>query len=164
MRLISFIFLASLAMPAMAQETGVVAVSPGAEDDAIAAEAGEAVRDANALAVLDASETDLAEFLWLRRPVVVFADTPADPRFAEQLELLAARTDALLDRDVVIITDADPAANSAIRTKLRPRGFMLVLIGKDGQVKLRKPFPWDVREITRSIDKWPLRRDELRQR
>ena len=32
---------------------------------------------------------------------------------------------------------------------------------KDGQVKLRKPFPWDVREISRAIDKFPLRRQEI---
>ena len=48
------------------------------------------------------------------------------------------------------------------RRKFRPRGFMLTLIGKDGEVELRKPFPWDVREISRSIDKMPLRQQEIR--
>ena len=57
-----------------------------------------------------------------------------------------------------------PAAETAIRTELRPRGFMLVLIGKDGFKYLRKPLPWDVREITRSIDKMPLRQQEIRDR
>jgi hypothetical protein len=41
---------------------------------------------------------------------------------------------------------------------------MLALIGKDGEIKLRKPAPWDVREITRSIDKMPLRAQEMRDR
>jgi hypothetical protein len=41
---------------------------------------------------------------------------------------------------------------------------MLVLIGKDGQIELRKPAPWDVREITRSIDKMPLREQEVEDR
>ncbi|MFY0692117.1 MAG: DUF4174 domain-containing protein [Paracoccaceae bacterium] len=112
----------------------------------------------------DSSEATLEEFLWLKRPVVVFADTPADPRFREQMELLGARLDALADRDVVILTDTDPAAKSALRMKLRPRGFMLVLIGKDGGVKLRKPAPWDVRELGRVIDKMPMRQQELRDR
>ena len=49
----------------------------------------------------------------------------------------------------------------AIRAKLRPRGFSLVLIDKDGEAKLRKPLPWDVREITHAIDKFPLRRQEI---
>ncbi len=46
---------------------------------------------------------------------------------------------------------------------MRPAGFMLVLVGKDGGIKLRKPSPWDVREITRSIDKMPMRQREIRE-
>ena len=52
--------------------------------------------------------------------------------------------------DVIVHLAAMTAVEKAeLRQKLRPRGFMLVLIGKDGGVKLRKPFPWDVREISR---------------
>jgi hypothetical protein len=35
-------------------------------------------------------------------------------------------------------------------------------MGKDGQIKLRKPFPWDARELSRSIDKMPMRQQEMR--
>jgi hypothetical protein len=104
----------------------------------------------------------LNEFLWIARPLVVFADSPNDPRFIEQMEYIAARESDLIDRDVVVITDTDPGISSAIRETLRPRGFDFVLIGKDGQKYLRKPLPWDVREITRSIDKMPMRQQELR--
>ena len=76
--------------------------------------------------------------------------------------LLEDRIETLEARDVVIITDTDPSAPSELRLDLRPRGFMMVLIGKDGGVKLRKPFPWDVRELSRAIDKMPLRQQELR--
>jgi len=51
-----------------------------------------------------------------------------------------------------------------VRRELRPRGFMLALVGKDGQIKLRKPAPWDVRELSRSIDKMPMRQQEIRDR
>ena len=114
--------------------------------------------------VFDAAEIDLEDLKWQARPVVVFADTDANPVFQEQITLLEARVGELVDRDVILITDTDPAAQSALRTKLRPRGFMLVLIGKDGGVKLRKPFAWDVREISRSIDKMPMRQQEIRAR
>ncbi|MEM6637505.1 MAG: DUF4174 domain-containing protein [Pseudomonadota bacterium] len=116
------------------------------------------------LIVIPAEEANLDEYLWTARPVVVFADTPADPRFQQQLDFLGARSPALVERDVVVITDADPGANSALRQKLRPRGFMIVLIGKDGGVKFRKPAPYDVREISRTIDKMPMRQDEIRHR
>lgn len=109
----------------------------------------------------DAAEIDLDTFKWSARPLVVFADSDNDPAFRRQLELLAARAGELEERDVVIITDTDPAARSAVRTKLRPRGFQLTLIGKDGGIKLRKPFPWDVRELSRQIDKMPIRQQEL---
>lgn len=111
---------------------------------------------------LEASEINLNDFLWVARPVVVFADTPADPRFVEQMTLLESRIDDLAVRDVVVIVDTDPDARSELRTKLRPRGFMMVIVGKDGGVKLRKPSPWSVREITRQIDKMPLRQEEIR--
>jgi len=109
----------------------------------------------------DANSLDLADLEWIARPVVVFADSPDDPRFRQQLDLLNARPDELAERDVIIITDTDPAARGALRLQLRPRGFMLVIMGKDGEVELRKPAPWDVREISRSIDKMPLRQQEL---
>ena len=115
-----------------------------------------------ALEFLDADSVDLNDFLWVKRPIVVFADTPADPRVIEQLELLHERQEPLIERDVVVIVDTDRGANSELREQLRPRGFMMVLIGKDGQVKLRKPSPWDVREISRSIDKMPMRQQEIR--
>ncbi len=126
---------------------------------------GESARDAwlaDRSRIFDAAEVDLGEFKWVARPVVVFADAPLDPAFQQQIELLTERQDELIERDVVIITDTDPANRSDIRTKLRPRGFMLTLIGKDGGVKLRKPFPWDVRELSRSIDKMPMRKQEIR--
>lgn len=82
----------------------------------------------------------------------------------QQIQLITERLDALTDRDVVVITDTDPAARSPIRRAMRPRGFMIMLLAKDGSVILRKPSPWDVREITRSIDKQPLRQQEVRDR
>ncbi|MDG1116314.1 MAG: DUF4174 domain-containing protein [Flavimaricola sp.] len=114
--------------------------------------------------VFDSNEIVIEDLHFIARPVVVFADSPADPQYAEQLELLLSRVEELVIRDVIIITDTDPAARSPLRQELRPRGFALVLVGKDGRVALRKPAPWDVRELTRSIDKMPLRQQEIRER
>ncbi len=123
-----------------------------------------AAQERSPLVVQDARGVTLAEFLWLKRPVVVFADSPNDPAFTTQLEFLAERPEALAERDVVVIVDTDPAGASFFRQKLRPRGFSLVLMDKDGGVEIRKPRPWDVREITRAIDKFPLARQEMLER
>jgi len=136
-----------------------------AETDAAPADNG-AVPDArdaaDPMAPRDAAGLDLDEFLWRARPIIVFADTPADPRFVEQLELLAERPAPLLERDVIVLTDTDPAARSAVRARLRPRGFALVVMQKDGGVGIRRPSPRDVREIVRAIDKFSLRQEEVR--
>lgn len=110
----------------------------------------------------ETGEVELEQFLWIKRVLVIFADSPGDPRFIEQMKRLETRPEDLAERDVVVLIDTDPAAESALREKFRPRGFMLVLLGKDGNMYLRKPLPWDVREISRSIDKMPMRREELR--
>ena len=116
------------------------------------------------LDIRSGADVTLDEFLWINRLIVVFADTDRDPSFQKQMAFLAERPEELQIRDVVVITDTDPENPSSIRTQLRPRGFGLVFVDKDGVVKLRKPGPWDVREITRSIDKTPLRIQEVRDR
>lgn len=114
--------------------------------------------------VFDGAEISLDDLNWIARPLVVFADTPNDPRFKQQMDLLLADVDRLAERDVILITDTDPSAMTDVRMKLRPRGYMLALVGKDGRVALRKPEPWSVRELSRSIDKMPLRQQEIADR
>ncbi|MDB6176912.1 DUF4174 domain-containing protein [Paracoccus sp. Z330] len=108
-----------------------------------------------------AADVQPDQFRWVSRPVVVFADTPEDPAFREQMSALRTRPAMLVERDVVVIVDTDPEGGSPWRELLHPRGFSLVVLDKDGQVKLRKPLPWDIREISRAIDKFPLRRQEI---
>lgn len=146
----------SLAAPAVAQT----------DSDALAAAAGQSattdMMSVDPLEPRDASDVALEDFLWVARPVIIFADSPADPRVAEQLQLLADRPDPLLERDVVIIVDTDPSARSEIRMALRPRGFSLVVMQKDGAVGFRRPAPRDVREIIRGIDNFSFRQEEIR--
>ncbi len=114
--------------------------------------------------ILSDEDVALKDFKWTNRPLVVFAESPNDPRFIEQMEYITEGLDELAERDVVVLTDTDPDADSPLREELRPRGFMLALVGKDGTVYLRKPVPWSVREITRVIDKMPMRQQEIRRR
>ena len=147
---LTLILALGLSLPALAQET-----TPDPEAPEIV------VPEAPELVVLDATETTLEDHLWVARPIVIFADTPRDPRFQEQLDMLLARPEPLIERDVVVILDADPSARSGIRQALRPRGFSMVILQRDGNVALRKPTPWDVRAITRAHDNQPLRLEEL---
>jgi hypothetical protein len=135
-----------LANPALAQTADAPTAEPPAPE----------------LTIIEERDVTLDQFLWTARPIVVFADAKADPRFVEQMRFLQADIPELLERDVVVLIDTNRGGKTPLREALRPRGFMLVLIDKDGGVKLRKPAPWTVREITRSIDKWPTRQQEIR--
>ncbi len=110
-------------------------------------------------AATDVSQPTLDELVWVARPIVLFADNSEDPRLKLQLSMIEAEAEALEERDVVVIVDTE--AESALRTRLRPRDFTFVLIGKDGQIKYRRPTPVPVREISRVIDRMPLRRQEI---
>jgi hypothetical protein len=118
--------------------------------------------EADPSGVLPAEGLELEAFEYLARPLVIFGDSPRQPQVTEQLRILEAEIDSLGARDVVVILDTDPTARSAVRQALRPRGFALVLLDKDGRVTLRRPAPLSAREITRAIDRTPLRQEELR--
>jgi len=111
--------------------------------------------------IFDAKDVELADVIWAARPLVIFADSPLDPIFAQQMKLLRAGQAIVQDRDMIIIVDTDPSARTIIRETLHPKGFNWALIGKDGMVKLRKPFAWDMRELSRVIDKMPIRQQEM---
>lgn len=115
-------------------------------------------------AVVGASEADLPapeDLKWVARPIVIFADSPADPRVGTQLANLERNKAELEERDVVILVDTDPSAKSALRQRFRPRDFSVLVIGKDGEIKYRKPTPITGREVLRLIDRLPMRRQEV---
>lgn len=113
------------------------------------------------LRIVEAAAIAPEALLYEARAVVVFADTPADPLFIQQRALLERDPAPLTTRDAVVIVDADPASATPWRQRLRPQGFSLVVLAKDGSIVERKPVPWDAREIGRAIDKTPERRSEL---
>lgn len=111
-----------------------------------------------------AQEDPLAAYLWEARPVVVFADSIRDPRFQEQMQSLDGRPYEMERRDIVILTDTEPAGAGPLRRKLRPRGFMMVIVDKDGRIIQRAPHPMSADALMRLIDRTPLRRREIDER
>lgn len=93
---------------------------------------------------------------WQARPVVIVADGPATEA---QLTQLMSEADALSERDVVILTAAPGTTDLPL-----PAGsdFALLLIGKDGGVKLSRSQPVAPADIIALIDQMPMRRNEAR--
>jgi len=140
------------------------AATDGLDEPAEALSALEIVEAAEGLSILDAADVDPDDFVWEWRILAVMADTPSDPAFLRQMRAIESRPGDLYERDVVVITDTSRDSGSVLRQRLRPRGFMLAIIDKDGEVKQRRPAPRDVREINAVIDRFPLRRQEILER
>ena len=97
------------------------------------------------------------------RLVVVVAQ-PGDPRAVQQHAALQQAAAALRERDVVV-QDLSPEAARRDRPELgvNPQAaFELLLVGKDGGVKLRRGTPVAAAEITGLIDTMPMRQSEMR--
>lgn len=168
------ILLASLAAgaPLWAQATPVadapVHVEAAAATEAPAADGEvpetEAVPDRHPAGPFEAREIDFGAQRYRTRPLVIFADSPENLDFQRQVSILRAGLDELALRDVVVVLDTDVDVPSEWRRNLRPRGFSLVQLDKDFKPVFRKPMPWTLREITRSIDRLESRRQELLER
>ena len=108
-------------------------------------------------------EPDLAALRWQARPLLVFAQEPADPRYVAQMAQLSEAGAALRARDMVLFGDAAPERQGALRARFAPEGFLLVLIGKDGGVKLATEEVTPPEALFALVDAMPMRRREMRQ-
>lgn len=117
--------------------------------------------DAALVTPLPTATADLSAYRWERRPVLVFAPAAEDPAYREQMEMLRAARAGLKERDIVVLTDDDPGALGRLRTGLALDGFTVMLVGKDGGVKLRADRPVAAEELFALIDRMPMRRREM---
>lgn len=119
-----------------------------------------------------AAPTSLAATLrasrWQQRVLLLGASTAAQADFQRQKQLLATEANGLADRDFKVIevlyTGLSPADRQCWTQHLgQPlQGFRLVLIGKDGGVKRIETAPIAGADIFGTVDKMPMRRQEMR--
>ena len=94
---------------------------------------------------------------------VVVVGHQSDPRVIKQHEALEHGAALLRERDV-IVQDIAPDAARRLRPDLNIDAratFQVLLVGKDGGVKLRRSEPVAVAEIAALIDTMPMRRNEM---
>ena len=96
--------------------------------------------------------------------LIVVVGRPNDPRATQQHAALEHGAAALRERDV-LVQDIAPEAAQRERPELgvdSQAAFEVLLVGKDGEVKLRRGKPVAVSEITALIDTMPMRQNEMR--
>ena len=119
----------------------------------------------------------MSGYLWKHRPLVVFAPSPGDPRLVQQRSIVNSLKPAFIDRQVVVVyvggenvtAELGPVPSmsaSALRERygIAPGEFKVLLVGKDGGVKLTSAKPFPAQTLFRTIDAMPMRADEARRK
>ncbi len=115
----------------------------------------------------------LSAMRWHHRALVVFAPTEQHPDWRDQQRQLERMAEGLRERDLLVFqvvgesvslegralaeSDAQQWREDFIASE---EGFTLVLIGKDGEVKLHQNHPVGERELFEVIDAMPMRMRE----
>jgi hypothetical protein len=112
----------------------------------------------------------VAAMQWEQRVVLISAPAANDSSLAAQRAVFAGMGDATTERDLrlveivgeAVIGAADTAAALRRDYRLPDKGFAVVLLGKDGGVKLRATAPLSAARLMGVIDAMPMRRSERR--
>lgn len=126
--------------------------------------------------LLSSDTIDLGDYRWKSRIVFVFAESGEIPAYRAFMDAWAGAQEGIKDRDLLIFQILDVGTSRGPRGPLSPRQeedlrasfattgepFQIVLIGKDGGVKLRSPDA-SLTQIFELIDSMPMRRAEMRE-
>jgi hypothetical protein len=125
-----------------------------------------------------ASANDLAAYRWKNRILLVFSPTASDHSFKAFNQRLSERHIDVLDRDLIVYrilekghsrldeqTLAPEEANKLRRDfGPKPGRFTVILVGKDGGVKMFREERTDLQEIFDLIDSMPMRQQEMHEK
>ncbi|MBY5993107.1 DUF4174 domain-containing protein [Ferrimonas balearica] len=116
----------------------------------------------------------LSALRWHHRALLVFAPTHSDPEFVTQGDWLSQMERGLRERDLLVFRVVGESVEMEGRLLSEPKAhlwredfiiprdeFTVVLIGKDGQVKLHQDSPTSEEQLFRLIDAMPLRQQEM---
>ena len=115
-----------------------------------------------------AAEGDpLAQDKWKARVLVVLTGDSSGPALIGRKRQLESLRGGAQERDLVLVqARAGSPEAEALRAQLRlgPGPFWAVLVGKDGETKLRTTEPISGRDLAATIDVMPMRQAEMHQR
>ena len=132
------------------------------------------VTSAAALGPAQAMAAELSDYLWERRPLLLFAPTESDPRLVETMRRIEASRCDFAERDMVLgrilaegtstldgrVLDSNQAQRLVSKFGISTNSLIVVLIGKDGGEKLRVADVPDLQAIYDVIDGMPMRARE----
>jgi hypothetical protein len=119
---------------------------------------------------------DLDSFRWKNRVLIIFAPSNKSVGYMDQIQVLVADKEGVADRDLILIEVFERGTSqcsswpisSELAQRLRRRfnvkesQFQVLLIGKDGGVKMRSAEPVTSTYLFGLIDAMPMRQQEMR--
>lgn len=119
---------------------------------------------------------DLDAYRWKNRILIIFVPSTVFENQEAQKGLLRNQSAGILDRDLRIVEVLDEESGSDLDISLSGESarnlrkkfgvaadqFQVILIGKDGTVKLRAKTPVSTSALFELIDAMPMRQEEMR--
>jgi hypothetical protein len=123
----------------------------------------------------DATSMDLKQFQWKHRLLLIFAMDENDPPFKKLQDEIIAQKAEVENRDLLVFefferglsrmntTPLDSVEVHSIRKhyEIPQSAFKVILIGKDGGVKLKQDDTVSLEVIFERIDAMPMRKNEI---
>ena len=126
----------------------------------------------------EALSMDLTQFQWKNRLLFLFAEDANDPFFKNLQSQIMAQKAEVDDRDLIVFelpatgparmgpTPLDRQQADSIRTHfdIPSNTFSLILVGKDGGIKLKREDRVDLSDVFGLIDSMPMRQGEMQRK
>jgi hypothetical protein len=124
------------------------------------------------------SMMDLSQYQWKNRLFLIFASQEGEPAYKTLKAETEAQAEGVRERDLLVgeVLEKGPSYFAGVpiepqtaedlhrRFSVRQGRFTVLLIGKDGEVKMRRESPTGLTEIFALIDAMPMRRQEMQER
>ncbi|MCA6078478.1 DUF4174 domain-containing protein [Fulvivirga sedimenti] len=108
------------------------------------------------------------QFIWSKRVIILLADSPDNKNFKTQMKIFGMEKKEMEERDLIVLTNHSAEIPVSDRMQLFQKyasvntDFTILLLGKDGGVKLKKNEPVSASELFSLIDSMPMRRSEMK--
>ena len=120
----------------------------------------------------------LKDYQWKHRLILAFSPSAEDPEYRAFAKEIAVQAEEVIDRDILVFhileTGEIKLGESSLQTgsgdylrerfSISPSAFTVLLIGKDGGVKLRREGRAKLDEIFSLIDTMPMRQREMKEK
>ena len=122
------------------------------------------------------SNLELSDLRWQNRVLIIFAGDSEGEMYKNQYRLIEDQSEGITDRDLKVISifgsgisnidghRISPSSVDLIRSRFEngSQVFRFIMIGKDGGVKLDSSEIVSMKVLFGSIDRMPMRREEMK--